>query len=519
MADNEVVIKVKQEGEGTALRDAAAQERELRAEMAKPLPKRREQEAELKNLNRASAAYEAAGKTTEASTARADARQLQARMMQEDRAALQATRTQAAFLRTNGDTEGADSLTKQAAVLERRMKLQRGTGLSTDEAHGMATVQIESERKVAETKAAAAAKEKSEREDQRRSAAQESAQEKLNRQLVGEEAKKQHAEERKVTSEHRERVKLTEQEHRQKQALAKAQESKQARIGRAALGLAENVTGGSQAGSFANVLAGGGIAGAIAAAISAATVGIVAGFQAHRDAVTMIDLQAGTASTVQSRKMARQGGFEGSAGGSREQAASYEDEITERVAKRREIEERSRFHWNKWSSWKDHFFGDAGNEGMENEKAIDLARKGKEQAQATQARKAKDEVLPQIEIAERQAAMDFKGARAVEDKLTRYREIQRLQREGVSLADAERGADAKVANIQRERAGSFARLISARDGARDSTRVAGLARDQRLAGAQYSDPAKSIDQLRADMNRNHAAATTAATRKDFTQRG
>jgi hypothetical protein len=60
---------------------------------------------------------------------------------------------------------------------------------------------------------------------------------------------------------------------------------------------------------------------------------------------------------------------------------------------------------------------------------------------------------------------------------------------------------------------SYARLIAARDGAADTARVATLTRED----ASRKSDGNTLERLRQDMNRNHAEATHAATRKHFSR--
>lgn len=315
-------------------------------------------------------------------------------------------------------------------------------------------------------------------------------------------AKERLGAEQSISREHRERAAMT----RAAEAAASRRENALMRIGRAGAGLVESATGGSAIGGVAGAAGGAlGVAGLIAGAV----VGVIAAMAKQRDQEKLIGMEDVRERTVLGRRLSRLGGFEGSAGSAREFAESEKDDRIQRIADRARLEEEARPKWYSLKSLFNYATGSNRNEINKNDNAIQRDLEAEAKSRDIAREKFEKFVKPEIEVAQLRANAQYKEARAVEDVLTYRKEIDRLKGQDATPEEAEAGAQAKLRNILRDRAGSFARLVTARDGAGDTARIAGLARDQRLAG---------LDQLRSDMNRNHSEATSTVSRKNFFDR-
>ena len=114
---------------------------------------------------------------------------------------------------------------------------------------------------------------------------------------------------------------------------------------------------------------------------------------------------------------------------------------------------------------------------------------------------------------------DTRAAETLQAKVMWMQEFERLKDAGApNDKTAADGATERVRSqekAQQDRhAQSYARLVSARDGATDSARVASAAHEDRLRHT----PNISLDELRKDMNRNHTEATHAITRKNYSRK-
>ncbi len=114
-------------------------------------------------------------------------------------------------------------------------------------------------------------------------------------------------------------------------------------------------------------------------------------------------------------------------------------------------------------------------------------------------------------------AGDTRAAETAQADALWMRVYQELVKESVDPKQAMESATAKVDASEREQqdhhAQSYARLVSARDGAADTARVATAAHEDRLNHI----PSRSIEELRQDVNRNHSEAARVATRKQFSR--
>ena len=114
-------------------------------------------------------------------------------------------------------------------------------------------------------------------------------------------------------------------------------------------------------------------------------------------------------------------------------------------------------------------------------------------------RRVATEISPAIKAQEALNAGHAQESRAIGDKLTRQLEYQRLLK--ATLGDealAAEGADTALATIHRERAGAFAKLVTARDGAGDTARVAQAAIDQRNGVSALHETVKEQGRAAAD---------------------
>ena len=120
----------------------------------------------------------------------------------------------------------------------------------------------------------------------------------------------------------------------------------------------------------------------------------------------------------------------------------------------------------------------AGNRAL-SENAADKTREEEELAKQKieQARLFNEETHPQLEMKRALLNYDMKSVRALQDQVSFAHEKQRALGAGFSPEEAEESAGNKVALERRQRAGQFAGLINARDGARDVARIAALAGD------------------------------------------
>lgn len=122
--------------------------------------------------------------------------------------------------------------------------------------------------------------------------------------------------------------------------------------------------------------------------------------------------------------------------------------------------------------------------------------------------------LKEIEAAEARSKGDMNKARAIEDALTRKREHDRLMElSGNDEKLSSRGADAKLANIRRERAGQFGRFINSSTSAAASARIATMAAAQSGMGRD-----EKTGELIQVVKAQHQEATNAWRFRDFTRR-
>ncbi|EDY16679.1 hypothetical protein CfE428DRAFT_5792 [Chthoniobacter flavus Ellin428] len=120
----------------------------------------------------------------------------------------------------------------------------------------------------------------------------------------------------------------------------------------------------------------------------------------------------------------------------------------------------------------------------------------------------------EIEIAKAEAAGNMVEARGIQDELTAAQEYQRLDKSGANEQEIHEGVVAKLQNVQRERAGQLARLVTARDGAADTAAVAREAGSFRSGGN-----AEAVwNKIHGTMQKQHAEAMAAITHVDHTKR-
>lgn len=116
----------------------------------------------------------------------------------------------------------------------------------------------------------------------------------------------------------------------------------------------------------------------------------------------------------------------------------------------------------------------------------------------------------EIRVQEAQNRGDMKSVRILQDDLAWHRRYNELIRQKASVEEAERGANATLAGIQKDRAGEVARLANSRSGAADIARIAALAREQR-----GNNVAEITEKMRTDINRHAREVNNAAWHAQF----
>jgi hypothetical protein len=268
-------------------------------------------------------------------------------------------------------------------------------------------------------------------------------------------------------------------EQREQLAVLKAKESYATRVARAGGSFAEGIAGGSQFGGIASALgSGGGPIGMIVAAVAAATVGVAAAFAKQSDQRVLMGIENRTDSAVLSRHLRRQAGFEGTAASNRQEAQALQDDAFKRNLDRELLQKKSEFKWYNPAGWLDQLTGKSENDKNQNEAAIQRDLAGAEKAKAAAREKYRTMVAPEIEAQKLLMHGHAREARALQDKVTWQQEYNRLRDSQATDEEAKEGADTKIATIQRDRAGSFAKTLGARAGAGEVARVARLAAHQ-----------------------------------------
>ncbi|HEX8313002.1 MAG TPA: hypothetical protein VF614_16880 [Chthoniobacteraceae bacterium] len=107
----------------------------------------------------------------------------------------------------------------------------------------------------------------------------------------------------------------------------------------------------------------------------------------------------------------------------------------------------------------------------------------------------------EIEMQERILNNDREGARVLELKAVRMREFERLRQAGASEEMQERGADIKVAAMERQRDQAVAKSIGVRSGSKDTARAAAIASGR--GGGREEGLLEGIHQT---MQRQHSEA-------------
>lgn len=306
-------------------------------------------------------------------------------------------------------------------------------------------------------------------------------------------------------------------------AIEKARASRVARVTNAVANFAEGQLAG--VGGFTGITSALGSAGgtvATTAALAAAIATATFASEAERGHLfRMGDLSDKADREAQERKLKRLAGFEGTSSSNRAEARDLREEAGRRESAKEGLFEAAKPRWwhpQEFGLWANNLFGanmmaTQGEDAIKrNAAAQQTALRGAKEAEEQARKKFAETGGREIEIQERMARGDMQGVRAIEDKLTRQREYNRLKEMDATDEEAGRGADAKVSNIQRERAAKFGRLVTARDGMADVARLATLAAEQR-AGVGSG----GTEKLRADMNRNHREAADAAFRVKFSR--
>jgi hypothetical protein len=123
----------------------------------------------------------------------------------------------------------------------------------------------------------------------------------------------------------------------------------------------------------------------------------------------------------------------------------------------------------------------AEKEGRRDQTDFQIQEKEKQKAEIE--RRRKEELEREVGLTERLAAGDMSGARSLEAKMKYHAEINRLKGMGASADEQVRGADAKFALEMRQHEQAMAGLITARTGAGSAARIASLA-DRQFAGVR-----------------------------------
>ncbi len=287
------------------------------------------------------------------------------------------------------------------------------------------------------------------------------------------------------------------------------------RLGRAGANFAESTIGAGGFGGVTNALGGiGGAAGTTGAVAIAALVKVLSDVSNQAHALKLMGLADETAGAAQRHQLGRLGGFEGSAGSAREQAADAKEEIARREADRARLAEEAKPRWNSPSSWMKALSGENQNASIENEQAITRAREKQAEAARIQKEKFGREGEEELNIERKRLEHDWRGSRQAEHRLLYVREYNRLLREGAQEWQAQEGAGMKVFAKQREETAALGGRVNARSGAGDIARLASLSAS--INGGGDSSPA--INSLHDTVKQQGYQVMIAATQMDFTKR-
>jgi hypothetical protein len=305
-------------------------------------------------------------------------------------------------------------------------------------------------------------------------------------------------------------------------AISRARMLRFAQVGEGAAGIAEGAAMGEIGGAIGMLGGPAGIAAMAAVQLGASAIDYVQGTaQDHR----MTEAGDRAERAQDKWRLDRLAGPDGTASEAREEAQADRADYVARAGNEAQLQEEATPHWWKLSEFPlwamNKVFGSdlktrEGQKALEENDAAKV-RDLENEARAKQITRKKftEEEFPLIEAQEKRNAGDERGAKALEDAATWMRSYNQLVKDGADAWQAEQGASAGLEAAQKAehqaRAQSYARLVSARDGAADTARVATLAHDDALRHTS----AISLEQLRHDMNRNHAEATHIATRKHF----
>lgn len=149
----------------------------------------------------------------------------------------------------------------------------------------------------------------------------------------------------------------------------------------------------------------------------------------------------------------------------------------------------------------------------ENAAEIESKQQRKERMDRDTREQTEKVTIPVIEAQEALNRGDAAGSRAIQDRVKWFSVYQKLLKEtNGDEATASRGADADYATTQRERAGQFAHLVTARTGGAGGARLAHFAREMMGGNLQ-----KTLEELHATVLHQGRQVAEASTRKDFSR--
>lgn len=359
---------------------------------------------------------------------------------------------------------------------------------------------------VAATMARYAAEEKAV-EDEKKAAAQK----KVDDAKAKEDAKEAAAVKKEAAAKEKETAKEVTKEHKEQEILAKAREGYATRIARATGLGAERLAGATGAGRLTSAIGGGGLLTTIGAI--GATMAVIFGkeiLQHMENVAVRSAVDEGERGKIR-RQLWRQSRESGSAESNQKMAEGFADEAVAAQEDRKALQKSYDWRWIHPTKWLENITGESKeplNANADRERrALDSAPQAAEQARKRYAL----EVAPLIEAQNKINQGDARGARLIQDKVAWQQEYNRVFAMTKSDSDAMAAADTAFSTTQRERAGKFASLVTARDGAGDIARIAGLAREQRL-GSRTVD---ILEDIHATMGKHQNDNITAATRRNF----
>lgn len=464
MADEEIRIKVTEEREGTALRDAQRDKEKLErpsqaaAPAAAPAPSAGVQErraVDAKDQARQGSKSDAVETRQAAVTAKVDALEAQA----------------------GGRPDEAKAIEREAQILSTTAKLQRELNISAAEATVIATRQIDAEAEITRQEESQAQLRKKEIEDRR------AAQQQSRRQA---------------------------QEDRQNAAVEKGRESFVRRGLATGIRATEQAAagGGSPLSALSGIMSVGTNPYAIAAATALAVGSIIVGEQIKKDyqskQADAENLRAMQGFALSKEEIDRKAQTPG--GESEERLRA---EIAELKAKRGTFVDTPILDSLKGA------FGletTSKEETRKNERSI-VDKEGQLGAagEADRERFEKNYGPEELSIQEALLRGDGKRAAAIKDQVEYEKERRRMLGLKASDAEAEESAGIAVAQAQRERALAWGRLVSSRSGSADIARAASLA----SGGFHSGDIGAKLDSLHETVRNQSAAALAAVGGGDY----